>query len=422
MKYLLKNANVFIDDRFVRKNVFVENGSVSSVSDAFPPVLEGVSVFDFNNCFIFPGFVDVHVHLREPGFFYKETIKSGTLAAAHGGFTSICSMPNLDPVPDSLENLKAQTDIIERDAQVRVYPYGSITKGEKQRELSDMEKLAPYVIAFSDDGVGVQSYEMMEQAMKKAHSLGKLIVAHCELNELLGGTAIHDGSYARKIGHRGISSESEWREVKRDIELSRKTGCGLHICHISTKESVDLVRQAKREGIDVSCETAPHYLTLCEEDLRDEGGFRMNPPLRSESDKLALLEGIADGTIDMIATDHAPHSAEEKGRGVLKSLNGIVGLETAFPVLYTKLVRGGIISLEKLVELMQKNPARRFGIGNALSSGQPADLTVFDLNEQYVIKAEDFLSKGKSSPFIGEKVYGSCKLTISGGKTVWQKD
>ena len=379
MKYLLNNANVFIDDRFVRKNVFVENGSVSSVSDAFPPVLEGVSVFDFNNCFVFPGFVDVHVHLREPGFFYKETIKSGTLAAAHGGFTSICSMPNLDPVPDSLENLKAQTDIIERDAQVRVYPYGSITKGEKQRELSDMEKLAPYVIAFSDDGVGVQSYEMMEQAMKKAHSLGKLIVAHCELNELLGGTAIHDGSYARKIGHRGISSESEWREVERDIELSRKTGCGLHICHISTKESVDLVRQAKREGLDVSCETAPHYLTLCEEDLRDEGGFRMNPPLRSESDKLALLEGIADGTIDMIATDHAPHSAEEKAQSMAKAPFGIVGLETAVALTVTELLEKDVLTPLGMARVMSWQPARIAGLdAGTLQEGKRADIVLAD--------------------------------------------
>ena len=421
MNYLITNANVFYDDRFVRKNVLVENGVIADISSVLPPVTSGVTIFDFNNLFIFPGLIDVHVHLREPGFFYKETIKSGTMAAARGGFTGVCSMPNLNPVPDCEESLRAQTEIIERDALVHVYPYGSITAGEKQKKLSDMEAIAEKVVAFSDDGVGVQSGEMMREAMIKAKSLGKAIVAHCEVNELLGGTAIHDGQYARKIGHRGISSESEWKEVWRDIELSRETGCSLHICHISTKESVELVRKAKADGLSVTCETAPHYLTLCDRDLKDDGAFRMNPPLRDESDRAALVEGIKDGTIDMIATDHAPHSAEEKGRGLLGSLNGIVGLETAFPVLYTSLVKTGVISLERLLELMHTNPSRRFKIGNPLEVGAPADLTVFDLNTQYEIKTSDFLSMGKSSPFAGNSVYGKCKLTMVGGKIAWQE-
>ena len=420
MRYLITNANVFYDDRFVRKDLFVENGLIADISDRLLPV-NGVTVFDFNNMFVFPGLIDVHVHLREPGFFYKETIKTGTRAAARGGFTAVCSMPNLDPVPDSQEHLAAQTEIIARDACVHVYPYGSITVAEKQQALSDMENIADKVAAFSDDGVGVQSEEMMRQAMQKAKGLGKMIVAHCEVNALLGGTAIHDGAYARKLGHKGISSESEWREVERNIALSRETGCALHICHISAKESVELLRKAKAEGLDVTGETAPHYLTLSDKDLRDDGAFRMNPPLRDESDRQALLKGVKDGTIDMIATDHAPHSTEEKGRGLLKSLNGIVGLETAFPVLYTRLVKTGEISLEKLLELMHTAPSKRFKIGGPLKPGAPADLTVFDLNKEYEIKTSDFLSMGSSSPFAGDRVYGKCKLTMAGGKIVWQE-
>lgn len=420
MGYLITNATVFYDDRFVRKDVLVENGVIADISENLLPV-EGVSVFDFNNLFIFPGLIDVHVHLREPGFFYKETIKSGTAAAARGGFSAVCSMPNLNPVPDCAENLKKQTDIISRDACVHVFPYGSITAGEKQQRLSAMDELAGSVVAFSDDGVGVQSEEMMRAAMQKAKSLGKLIVAHCEANAFLGGTAIHDGRYAASIGHKGISSESEWREVERDIRLSRETGCGLHICHISTKESVELLRRAKAQGLDVSGETAPHYLTLCDNELRDDGAFRMNPPLRDESDRAALIEGIKDGTIDIIATDHAPHSEKEKSGGLLGSLNGIVGLETAFAVLYTKLVRTGVISLERLLELMQKNPAKRFGLDTGIRPGAAADLTVFDLNTQYEIKSTDFLSKGRSSPFAGEMVYGKCRLTMVGGKIAWQE-
>ena len=363
---------------------------------------------------IFPGFCDVHVHFREPGFSYKETIKTGTAAAARGGFTAVCTMPNLDPVPDCMENLRKQLEIIERDAIIKVLPYGAITKGEKGETLADMEEMADHVIAFSDDGKGVQTDEMMEEAMKRAKRLGKIIVAHCEENSLLRGGYIHEGRYAREHGHRGICSESEWRQVKRDIELSAKTGCSYHVCHISCRESVEIIRRAKAAGIDVTCETAPHYLTLTENDLKDEGRFKMNPPIRSEEDRDALLQGICDGTIDMIATDHAPHSAEEKSKGLRGSAFGIVGLETAFPVLYTKLVRGGIITLEKLLSLITTNPRKRFGIRSS-----DEDFTVWDLEERYTVDPEEFLTKGKATPFEGWEVYGRCEKTVMDGKTVY---
>lgn len=372
------------------------------------------SEFDDERYTVFPGFCDVHVHFREPGFSYKETIKTGTLAAAHGGYTSVCTMPNLNPVPDAAENLKMQTDICERDGVISVYPYGAITKGECGKELSDMEDIFGDVIAFSDDGHGVQSEEMMRSAMEKAKSLGKMIVAHCEVNELLHGGYIHDGEYAKLHGHRGICSESEYRQIERDIRLSRETGCAYHVCHISTKESVELIRRAKKDGVDITCETAPHYLVLDENDIKESGNYKMNPPLRSKEDRAALIEGIKDGTIDIIATDHAPHSAEEKAKGLEKSPFGIVGLETAFQVLYTELVKKGIISLEKLIDLIAVNPRKRFGI--------PIEgYSVWDLNEEYVIDDKDFLSVGKSSPFINKKVYGVNQLTVYKNKIVYKK-
>ena len=419
MKHLIKNATVFFDGEFIRKDILIEDGIIADIKSYIPPV-SGVSIFDMNNYFVFPGLIDVHVHLREPGYFYKETILSGSKAAAHGGFTTVCAMPNLNPVPDSLEHLDAELEIIENVAVVRVLPYASITVGEKQQELSDMETLAWLTVAFSDDGVGVQNAEMMEEAMRRAKKLGKIIVAHCEVNELLNGGCIHDGEYARKNGYKGISSESEWREVERDIYLARKTGCKYHVCHVSTKESVALIRKAKAQGLPISCETAPHYLVFCDDDLQDDGRFRMNPPIRSAEDRAALIEGIRDGTIDMIATDHAPHSAEEKSRGLQNSLNGIVGLETSFPILFTKLVKTGIITIEKLIELMQVNPAKRFGIGSSLKIGEPADLTVFDLNMEYTIDSNDFLSMGRSTPFEGENVFGKCLLTMVGGVLAWE--
>ena len=365
---------------------------------------------------IVPGLCDVHVHFREPGFSYKETIASGSAAAAHGGYTAVCTMPNLDPVPDSAEHLQVQLDAIKRGAAIKVLPYGAITVGEKGEKLADMEAMSDKVCAFSDDGKGVQNDEMMREAMTAAKRLGKIIAAHCEDNSLLFGEYIHDGEYARMHGHRGISSASEYKQIERDLRLAEETGCAYHVCHISTKESVELIRQAKARGVDVTCETAPHYLVLCDEDMQEDGRFKMNPPLRSREDKKALIEGIKDGTIDMIATDHAPHSAEEKGRGLEKSLMGVVGLEMAFPVLYTELVRKNIITLERLVELMSFKPKERFGIDTN------NDFAVFDISEAYKIDPENFLSMGRATPFAGREVFGRCLLTVHNGKVVYKAE
>ncbi len=365
---------------------------------------------------IVPGLCDVHVHFREPGFSYKETIASGSAAAAHGGYTAVCTMPNLDPVPDSAEHLQVQLDAIKRGAAIKVLPYGAITVGEKGERLADMEAISDKVCAFSDDGKGVQNDEMMREAMTAAKRLGKIIAAHCEDNSLLFGGYIHDGEYARMHGHRGISSASEYRQIERDLRLAEETGCAYHVCHISTKESVELIRQAKARGVNVTCETAPHYLVLCDEDMQEDGRFKMNPPLRSREDKKALIEGIKDGTIDMMATDHAPHSAEEKGRGLEKSLMGVVGLETAFPVLYTELVMKNIITLDRLVELMSFKPKERFGIDTN------NDFAVFDISEAYKIDPEDFLSMGRATPFAGREVFGRCLLTVHNEKVVYKAE
>lgn len=365
---------------------------------------------------IVPGLCDVHVHFREPGFSYKETIASGSAAAAHGGYTAVCTMPNLDPVPDSAEHLQVQLDAIERGAAIKVLPYGAITVGEKGEKLADMEAMSDKVCAFSDDGKGVQNDEMMREAMTAAKRLGKIIAAHCEDNSLLFGGYIHDGEYAKAHGHRGISSASEYKQIERDLRLAEETGCAYHVCHISTKESVELIRQAKAHGVNVTCETAPHYLVLCDEDMQEDGRFKMNPPLRSREDKKALIEGIKDGTIDMIATDHAPHSAEEKGRGLEKSLMGVVGLETAFPVLYTELVMKNIITLDRLVELMSFKPKERFRIDTE------NDFAVFDISEAYKIDPENFLSMGRATPFAGREVFGRCLLTVHNGKVVYKAE
>lgn len=374
------------------------------------------TVFDTSSCLVFPGFVDVHVHLREPGFSYKETIATGTAAAARGGFTAVCAMPNLNPVPDSAASLAVQEEIIRRDAGVHVYPYGAITAGERGESLSDMDALAGRVIAFSDDGRGVQSEDRMREAMKKAKALGKIIAAHCEDNALLRGGCIHAGAYAAEHGLPGIPSECEYRQLARDLALAAETGCAYHACHISTKESVALIREAKAAGLDVSCETAPHYLLLNDSMLRDEGNFKMNPPIRSEADRQALLEGLCDGTIDMIATDHAPHTAQEKAGGLRGSLMGIVGLETAFPLLYTYLVRTGILSLDCLLSLMSGNPARRFGIPTGEKAGC---LTVFETGEEYGIDPQEFASMGRNTPFASYRVYGKCALTLCGASVAY---
>ncbi|MBQ2903783.1 MAG: dihydroorotase [Clostridia bacterium] len=410
MDFTVKNCKIIGQGNLV--DISVSGGVIGGASD---------TVFEFNNCAVFPGFIDVHVHLREPGFSYKETIKTGSSACAKGGYTTVCSMPNLNPVPDSIVHLSEQLELIKKDAVVNVVPYGSITVGQAGEKLSDMEAMTEYVCAFSDDGKGVQSDDMMRAAMLKAKSLGKMIVAHCEDNSLLRGGYIHDGEYAKAHGHRGICSESEWKPIERDLKLAEETGCAYHVCHISTKESVELIRQAKARGVDVTCETAPHYLILSDKDMQEHGRFKMNPPLRDESDRLALIEGICDGTIDMIATDHAPHSAEEKGRGLEKSAMGIVGIETAFPLLYTYLVKTNIITLDKLIELMSTNPAKRFGFESSLENGKPASFTVFDLDKEYEINPEEFVSMGRATPFEGYKVFGECLMTVCNGRIAWRK-
>lgn len=414
MQYLLEKGNVFSGGAFHPQSLCISDGVFSE--NAASPIRLNCEQFA-----VFPGFADVHVHLREPGFSYKETVRSGSMAAARGGYTDVCSMPNLKPAPDCPENLLPQLMAIDRDAVVRVHPYGTITRAQQGETLSDMAGLSGNVVAFSDDGKGVQTAERMEEAMREAKRLGKIIAAHCEDNSLLFGGYIHDGAYAKAHGHRGICSASEYKQIERDLHLAAKTGCAYHVCHISTKESVALIREAKKAGVDVTCETGPHYLLLTDSDLQEDGRFKMNPPLRSAADRDALLEGISDGTIDMIATDHAPHSAEEKGRGLEKSLMGIVGLETAFPLLYTYLVKKNVISIARLVELMHTAPCKRFGIGGDIAIGHSADCTVFDLNASYTIDPADFLSAGKSTPFTGWEVYGKCMYTFCGGRIAYSR-
>ena len=403
MKLTLQGGMVYQNGHFEQRDVTV---SVDDGALLFPTL-------DCSNRYIFPGFADVHVHLREPGFSYKETVKSGTMAGARGGYTALCSMPNLKPTPDSLPHLKEQLDIIARDGAVAVSPYGTITVGEMGETMADLEAMAPYVCGLSDDGRGVQDQGMMREATLRAKALGKVIAAHCEDNSLLHGGYIHKGRYAEAHGHRGICSESEWKPIARDLELVAEIGCAYHVCHISTKESVALIREAKKSGVNVTCETGPHYLTLCEDDLQEHGRFKMNPPLRAREDKEALIEGLLDGTIDMIATDHAPHSAEEKGRGLEKSAMGVVGLETAFAVLYTDLVKTGILPLERLVALLSEAPRSRFDLDTDVG------FTVFDLDTPYTVDPDEFLSMGKATPFAGKTVYGKCLMTVYDGKIVY---
>ncbi len=410
---LLKTARLFYNKRLrrIRMARLINNYQITCSADLIARIDKILP--ESKTLSIFPGFCDVHVHFRQPGFSYKETIRTGSLSAARGGYTTVCTMPNLNPVPDSIPHLNEQLDLIRKDAVVRVLPYGAITVGELGKELSDMEGMAPDVVAFSDDGKGVQSEDMMREAMVRAKALDKIIVAHCEVNELLNGGYIHDGRYAKANGHKGICSESEWRQIERDVRLSKETGCPYHVCHISCKESVEIIRRAKAEGVDVTCETGPHYLIYTEDDLKEDGRFKMNPPLRSREDKEALIEGITDGTIDVIATDHAPHSAEEKSRGLKGSAFGIVGLETAFPLLYTYLVKTNVISMDRLMELLVFAPQKRFGIG----SGE--DYSIWDLEAEYRIDPKDFLSMGKATPFEGVPVFGKNLLTVAGGKIVY---
>ena len=422
MRYLLQNAQLLSSGGVFRAaDVLLSDGRIVSIGDRISCPADAVSI-DLHKAVLFPGFVDVHVHLREPGFSYKETIRTGTLAAAHGGFAHVAAMPNLDPVPDCAAALAVQRAIIEKDALVHVHPYGAISVGEKGERLADLDGLAPGVIAFSDDGRGVQSESLMREGMMQCRRLGKILAAHCEDNSLLHGGYIHDGAYARAHGHRGICSESEWGPIARDLRLAEETGCAYHVCHVSTKESVALIRAAKRRGVDVTCETAPHYLTFTDEDLQEDGRFKMNPPLRAREDRDALIEGLLDGTIDMLVTDHAPHSREEKAQGLEKSAMGVVGLETSFAASYTALVQTGILPLEKLVDLMHGAPMRRFGCGTELAEGQPADLTAFDLTKTYTVDPETFLTMGRATPFAGCALTGVCKLTMIGGEPVWKEE
>lgn len=422
MRYLLQNAQILSSGGVFRAaDVLLSGGRIVSIGDRISCHADAVSI-DLHKAVLFPGFVDVHVHLREPGFSYKETIRTGTLAAAHGGFAHVAAMPNLDPVPDCAAALAVQRAIIEKDALVHVHPYGAVSVGEKGERLADLDGLAPGVIAFSDDGRGVQSESLMREAMMQCRRLGKILAAHCEDNSLLHGGYIHDGAYARAHGHRGICSESEWGPIARDLRLAEETGCAYHVCHVSTKESVALIRAAKRRGVDVTCETAPHYLTFTDEDLQEDGRFKMNPPLRAREDRDALIEGLLDGTIDMLVTDHAPHSREEKARGLEKSAMGVVGLETSFAASYTALVQTGILPLEKLVDLMHGAPMHRFGCGTELAEGQPADLTAFDLTKTYTVDPETFLTMGRATPFAGCALTGVCKLTMIGGEPVWKEE
>lgn len=438
MRTIYRNAEVWRGDRFVRTDLTVEEGRIRSVGTAAEGCeaadrcrfadredradeSETTESIDLTGCCLVPGLVDVHVHLREPGFAYKETIASGTAAAAHGGYTTVCSMPNLSPAPDSAEHLAVQLEAIRRSARIRVVPYGCITVGQRGGgELVDFAALAPDVAGFSDDGRGVQSAALMEEAMRRAAAFGKPIVAHCEADDLLRGGYIHDGAYCRTHGHKGICSESEWCQVKRDIELAEKTGCRYHVCHVSTKESVALVREAKARGLHVSCETAPHYLLLTDADLQEDGRFKMNPPLRSAEDRAALLAGICDGTIEAVATDHAPHSAAEKSRGLAGSAMGIVGLECAFGLLYRHLVLADVIPFARLLDLMSGNPRRLFGLGGGrIEAGEPADFTVFDLSAEYEVDPAEFLSMGRATPFAGWKAQGRTVLTVVGGRIAY---
>ena len=419
-RVILKSGRIVRGGTSEIADVVVRGGMIEQIAPEVE-ILEGDKVVDCTGKIVVSGLVDLHVHLREPGFETKETIASGTAAAAHGGFTTVCSMPNLNPAPDTVEHLQQQLDAIERDAVVKVLPFATITRERYGRELVDFAALKPMVAGFSDDGSGVQNGEVMRAAMAEAVKADAIIAAHCEVNELLKGGYIHDGEYAAQHGHKGICSESEWQQIERDIELAADAGCRYHVCHISTKESVELIRQAKQRGVKITCETGPHYLTMCDMDLKEEGRFKMNPPIRSAADRDALVEGLKDGTIDVVATDHAPHTAEEKSRGLAGSAMGVVGLETSFAVIYTKLVREGVISLEKAIEVLSEAPRKIFNIGGGLNEGQAADIAVFDLEAEFDVNPEEFHSKGRSTPFEGWHLWGECCLTMVDGKIVWQK-
>lgn len=417
---LLQNGRVFLDGGFRKADLLIRRGILCAVAEGIAPA-DGAQIIQLSDRYILPGLADIHVHLREPGFSYKETIAAGTAAAAKGGFTLLCAMPNLNPVPDSPAHLKMEQDIIDRDARIKVIPYAALTLGQRGEALTDMEALAGYCAAFSDDGRGVQKAEQMRKAMKEARRLGKVIAAHCEDEALIpAGACVHDGVYARSRELPGIPSASEYEPVRRDIALVEVTGCRYHVCHVSCAESVEAIREAKQKGLPVSGETAPHYLAFCDEDLQDEGRYKMNPPLRSAEDRAALIRGICDGTLEIIATDHAPHTAEEKALGLRGSAMGVAGLETSFAAVNTYLCRAGHIGLEQLVELMSLNPRKLLGLPWGLRMGQPADLTVVDPDRKITVDPEAFVSKGRATPFAGCALYGDILLTIYDGAIVYR--
>ena len=417
-KLLLKDGTVVAEGVSRKADVLVADGIIAAIGESLVADAE-TEVFDAEGCVVTYGLADVHVHLREPGYSAKETITTGTRACARGGVTTVCSMPNLQPAPDAPETIAVQQQMIDEQAVIEVRPFATISSKRAGRELADIEALRPLSVGYSDDGNGIQTEPLMREAMKRIAAVDGIIAAHCEDDSLLHAGYIHDGDYAREHGHKGICSESEWGPIKRDVALAQEEGCRYHVCHISTKESVEIIREAKQKCNHISCETGPHYLVLCDENLQEEGRFKMNPPLRAKEDKAALIEGIKDGTIEVIATDHAPHTAEEKSRGLKGSMMGIVGIETSFAICYTHLVRKGVITLEKLIALMSENPRRIFRLGGAMRVGERADIAVFDVREPYKIDTAEFLSMGKATPFEGEEVYGRCMLTLFGGEKVW---
>ncbi len=420
-KMLLIKSGVVVAEGESRKvDILVADGKIAAIGENLMAD-EQAEVFDAEGCIVTYGLADVHVHLREPGYSAKETITTGTRACAHGGVTTVCAMPNLQPAPDAPETIAVEQKLIDEQAIIEVLPFATISKGRERRELTDIEALRSLSVGYSDDGNGIQNESLMREAMKRIAAVDGIIAAHCEDDSLLHAGYIHDGEYAHTHGHKGICSESEWGPIKRDVKLAEEEKCRYHVCHISTKESVEIIRKAKQYCSHISCETAPHYLVLCDADLKEEGRFKMNPPLRAAEDKAALIEGIKDGTIEVIATDHAPHTAEEKSRGLKGSMMGIVGIETSFAICYTHLVRKGVITIEKLIALMSENPRRIFNLGGAMRVGERADIAVFNITKPYKIDTAEFLSMGKATPFEGEEVYGRCLLTLFGGKKVWNE-
>ena len=415
---LIKGGLVVADGESCKVDLLVVDGRIAEIGESLTAG-EDVEVFDAEGCVVTYGLADVHVHLREPGYSVKETITSGTRAAARGGVTTVCSMPNLLPAPDAPETIAVEQKLIDEQAVIEVLPFATISKGRERRELADIEALRSLSVGYSDDGNGIQTEELMREAMQRIAAVDGIVAAHCEDDSLLHAGYIHDGEYALAHGHKGICSESEWGPIKRDVVLAKEENCRYHVCHISTKESVAIIREAKLNCNHISCETAPHYLVLCDADLKEEGRFKMNPPLRAAEDKAALIDGIKDGTIEVIATDHAPHTAEEKSRGLKGSAMGIVGIETSFAICYTHLVRTGVISIEKLIALMSENPRRIFRLGGAMRVGERADIAVFDITKPYTIDTAEFLSMGKATPFEGAEVYGRCMLTLFAGEKVW---